>query len=250
MSGVTGSWKDRLYEQYVSSGQASSGSGSTTIGVPALLAGRAPYIRHVIEQFVPHERRSRILDLGCGYGAFVYFLVREGYTDVIGVDVSAEQVEIAHRLGLTNVHLAANQVFVDGIANTEFDVILLMDVLEHLTGPQLLELLAGVRRILRPGGICIAHVPNAEGIFGMRVRFGDLTHEWAFTRQSVVQLTNALGFNDVEIVEDRPVVHGLTSLLRRVLWTVLTAHRRLLLLVESGSSGAVLSQNMLFIARR
>jgi len=52
------------------------------------------------------DRSARILDLGCGHGAFIYFLREAGYTDVVGVDKSPEQVAEAKRLGIDGVHEA------------------------------------------------------------------------------------------------------------------------------------------------
>ena len=45
-----------------------------------------------------------MLDLGCGYGEFVYFLQREGYAGAMGVDRNAQEVEVARELGVTNLH--------------------------------------------------------------------------------------------------------------------------------------------------
>jgi cyclopropane fatty-acyl-phospholipid synthase-like methyltransferase len=56
-----------------------------------------------------------------------------------------------------------------------------MDVIEHLTRQELFDLLDSVYRVLAPGGVCLVHVPNAEGLYGMRIRYGDFTHELAFS---------------------------------------------------------------------
>lgn len=130
------------------------------------------------------------------------------------------------------------------------DVVSLFDVLEHLTRQEAFDLIAEVRRVLCPGGICIGHVPNAEGIFGARVRHGDLTHEQAFTPKSINQMFRALQFEDVRCFEHKPVVHGAKSALRRFVWEVATLPFRILLIAEMGSGGHILSQNLLFTARR
>lgn len=47
----------------------------------------------------------RVLDLGCGAGALLRLLVRDGYDEVVGVDVSARALEIAaRRLRLDELH--------------------------------------------------------------------------------------------------------------------------------------------------
>ena len=89
-----------------------------------------------------------------------------------------------------------------------------------------------------------------EGVFGMRVRYGDLTHEQCFTPRSIRQVLAVCGFNDVFCFEDQPVVHGLKSALRFLVWKLFTLPVLLLLLAETGGRGHILSQNMLITARR
>jgi hypothetical protein len=101
-----------------------------------------------------------------------------------------------------------------------------------------------VFRVLSPDGVCVAHVPNAEGLYGLRVRYGDLTHEQAFTPRSAGQLFRTIGFRQVASFEDKPVMHGLTSVVRRLLWEVGTLPHRVLLAAETGEWGARLSQNI------
>jgi 2-polyprenyl-3-methyl-5-hydroxy-6-metoxy-1,4-benzoquinol methylase len=236
-------WKERLYNAYVSSGQA--GDRATP---QSLLSSRAPSIESIIARHIPADKSSRIVDLGCGHGAFLYFLKESGYDDLQGVDVSAEQVELAHQLGIHQVEQGELAAFLDGTDSSSVDVVLLMDVLEHLTMPELFETLDEVFRILAPGGRCIAHVPNAEGLFGMRIRYGDLTHENSFTPQSMRQLFATIGFSAVESHEDRPPMHGLKSIIRRILWDIGTLLFRILLTAETGQTRFVLSQNMLVVA--
>jgi len=123
-----------------------------------------------------------------------------------------------------------------------------MDILEHLEKGELLALLDQVYASLRSDGIVIIHVPNAEGLFGMRIRYGDLTHENCFTPRSIEQALNACSFHHVVCFEDKPIIHGAKSLLRRIIWELLTAPPRLLLAAETGSTRSILSQNMLVIA--
>ncbi|MNC85900.1 hypothetical protein D3C83_15190 [compost metagenome] len=125
-----------------------------------------------------------------------------------------------------------------------------MDVLEHVTPAELLATLDGALRILRPGGCCLAHLPNAEGLFGMRIRYGDFTHEQAFTARSSTQVFRAAGFAAVQCFEDRPVVHGPVSLARRALWTLGMLPYRLLLAAETGETQFILSQTLLVKATK
>lgn len=128
-----------------------------------------------------------------------------------------------------------------------FDVIFLMDVIEHLEKQEVVDLLDMARSVLADNGKLILHLPNAEGLFGMRVRYGDFTHQVCFTPQSIRQVLLATGYKCVEVYEDKPLVHGIKSMIRRFLWSLLTARERLLLIAETGSGGHILSQNMLVV---
>ena len=89
---VTASWKRRLYDTYVSSGQA--GHQGESITPEQLFHPRKAYVGHLITHYLPQQRDSRIADLGCGHGALLYFLSRAGYTSIEGVDTSPEQIEL------------------------------------------------------------------------------------------------------------------------------------------------------------
>jgi 2-polyprenyl-3-methyl-5-hydroxy-6-metoxy-1,4-benzoquinol methylase len=236
-------WKDRLYSAYVSSNQVTD----LHLEVDEQFASRRPYIQMVIRERFPVDKSIRILDLGCGSGAFLYFLQNAGYQNIQGVDVSTEQVALAARFGISVEHdeIAG---YLAKLKDEIVDVVLLMDVLEHFCRQELLDLLDGVYRVVRPGGKCIAHVPNASGLYGMQVRYGDLTHELAFTPKSVQQAFATVGFCNIQCYEDQPVVHGFVSGFRSFIWKVGTIPSRLLLSAETGGRSFILSQNMLVTA--
>jgi hypothetical protein len=62
------------------------------------------------------------------------------------------------------------------------------------------------------------------------------------------QVLLATGYRGVVVYEDRRLVHGVKSMARQFLWDFLTARDRLLLMVETGAGGHVLSQNMLVVS--
>lgn len=239
-------WKQTLYESYVSSGHVADSGGDAE----EQLRARRAYLESMIRAHFPADRASRILDIGCGHGALLYYLRRAGYAYVRGVDGSREQVDLAHRLGVDGVEAGDASEFLRSCEDGSADVVCLFDVLEHLTRQEAFDLLTEVRRVLTPAGVCIGHVPNAAAIFGSRIRYGDITHEQAFTANSVSQMFRSLGFATVQCYEDKPVVHGLMSAARRIVWEAGTAPFRLLLAAETASMSSILSQNLLFVARR
>jgi len=239
-------WKETVYQSYVSSGHIRD------IGESAAshFRPRRAFFETIIRNHFPSSRDSRVLDIGCGHGTLLYFLHEAGYYKACGVDGSKEQVEFAERLGVQGVELGNGLNFLREQETTGADVICLFDILEHLARQDAFELLTEVRRVLSPDGVCIGHVPNAEGIFGARVRYGDLTHEQAFTASSIKQMFGALEFGTVQCFEDKPVIHGIKSLVRRALWEFGTVPFRLLYVAETASSEVILSQNLLFKVHR
>jgi 2-polyprenyl-3-methyl-5-hydroxy-6-metoxy-1,4-benzoquinol methylase len=235
------SWKKRLYDSYVSSGQA----GVFTASAEQTFRPRKAYIEQLISKYFPNDRSAEILDLGCGHGAFLYFLAKAGYTRISGVDTSVEQIGKAHDFGIANAVCQPAFDYISRLQRESLDMVLLFDILEHLEPQELFDLLDQVYRVLRPGGMSLIHVPNGEGIFGMKIRFGDLTHVQAFTPNSVRQMLSTTGFSQIACYEERPVVHGLKSFVRRVLWELGTLNFRILLAAETGSTGAILSENLL-----
>jgi len=238
-------WKTTLYDSYISTGQA----GELGKNADEQFRPRAFYLRKVIRKFFPHQRNARILDIGCGHGALLYFLHQAGYENVCGVDTSPEQVDFAERLGIKGVEAGDAMEFLRRQSPGSANVICLFDVLEHLDRQELFDMLGQVRRVLAPGGRCIGHVPNAGGLFGMHIRYGDLTHELAFTSASLRQLFRAFAFSDIQCFEDKPEPHGLKSIVRRILWDLGSIPLRLLSAAETGELGnSILSRNLIFVA--
>ncbi len=236
-------WKQRLYDAYVSSGQA----GGATAEWDAYDLARFPFYRSLIRTHVPAGPDLNMIDLACGHGTLLYCLTESGYRNVHGIDISREQVELARRFGLTGIECGAIEPYLNGSDRT-YDVVFLLDILEHLTPDELFAVLDSVNRRLNPGGKVIITVPNGAGLFGMRIRYGDLTHENCYTPGSMGQALSTTGFTDVCTYEIRPVPHGLKSAVRSVLWRIMTLPHRLLLAAETGVTRHVLTQNMLVTA--
>ncbi|HSJ65455.1 MAG TPA: class I SAM-dependent methyltransferase [Gemmatimonadaceae bacterium] len=237
-------FRARIYGQYVHARE--------TALAPASIAGlssRAPYLQRVIREHFPPDREARILDLGCGHGSLVWFARQAGYRYAEGVDRSPEQVAEAQRLGIDGVREGDLMETLAALPEASQHVIIAFDVIEHFTRDELLPFIDAVHRALAPGGRWLIHTPNAESPFFGRIRYGDITHEQAFTVTSLNQLLRASRFADVRCFEDTPVVHGAASAVRWLVWKLVRAMLRAYLIAETGSPGSgVLSQNMLAVA--
>ncbi len=244
---MTQDYRLRIYGAYVTARDSSL--------APKALEGlrpRMPYLRQMIRRHFPENRDAVILELGCGHGALLYALQQAGYRNARGVDGSPEQIAAAQRLGILGVEEGDVVDSLGATADASLDVVVAFDLIEHFTKNELIPLVDEVHRVLKPGGKWIIHTPNAEGPFFGRIRYGDLTHELAFTRVSIAQLLKSSGFDEVACFEDAPVPHGLKSAVRAMLWSLIRAGLLFYIAVETGAfdRNAVFSQNLLTVAVR
>lgn len=208
-----------------------------------------PRYLEIIDQHITKNKSARILELGCGHGALLFCLQEKGYKNTVGIDLSQEQVSLAKDIGIENIFCNSIDTYL-AENNDKFDAIIMMDVLEHIEKEEILGLLDKVNNNLIEGGSLILHVPNAEGIFGMRIRYGDYTHISCFTSKSIHQVLSVCGFSGVNCYEEPPTVHGLKSLIRNILWKLLVFPYRLLLICETGVVRHLLSQNILVVCKK
>lgn len=118
---------------------------------------------------------KRILDVGCGVGEFVRRM-REFSEQVCGVDIDGERVRRGAEQ-VPNLALSVGEQL--PFADDTFDVVLLHEVIEHVTDD--LATLREVRRVLRPDGRAVIFCPNrlypfeTHGVFlGKRYVFGNM----------------------------------------------------------------------------
>lgn len=240
-------FRTRIYGAYVSARRQSL--------APATLDGlkpRLPYFQKLIQQHFPHDRNATILDLGCGHGALIHSARQAGYRNLRGVDKSPEQVAAAKKLCIEGVEQGDIMEALANEPNEALDGLITFDLIEHFNRNELIPLIDEIYRVLKPGGRWIIHTPNAESPFGMRIRYGDITHELAFTRTSLSQLLLSSGFSIVECYEDQPVPHGVKSTIRWFLWKVIRSLLLSYIIVETGDTdgGVIFSQNFLAVANK
>jgi 2-polyprenyl-3-methyl-5-hydroxy-6-metoxy-1,4-benzoquinol methylase len=238
-------FKDRFYQSYVST-HITHRKGEATLD---RLRGDFPVWDHHFGRLLPTDRDARILDVGCGHGGLVYWLSQRGYRNAEGIDLSAEQVATAERLGVGNVRQGNIIGYLD-CRNGYYDALILRDVIEHFSRDEILEILRLAQRALRPGGTVIVQVPNAESPFFGRIRYGDFTHEIAFSASSLVQVLQVTGYHRIRLRSTSPVVRSLPSLVRVALWKGVEALYRLLLFAELGGGQRIVTQGIIAAADR
>ena len=147
---------------------------------------RARYYDWYTRGWLPEDRNTRILDIGCGSGQFLHFLKERGYTRAEGIDVDGKQVEIAQELGFQAQCVDAGTYLEE--AGQDYGLIAMLDIIEHFRRDELFPLMETVVSRLQVNGRLIASVPNAESPIGLPCYFADITHEMAYTAGSLEEM--------------------------------------------------------------
>jgi SAM-dependent methyltransferase len=148
---------------------------------------------------------ERVLDLGCGAGAFLTAL-RDAGADPVGAEIAEAAAERARATGV-EVRL----VEPDGtlpFGHGEFDLVWCSEVLEHI--PDVAGALHEVRRVLKRDGRLLLTVPfNARlrSVLRFDAHFDPLgQHVRFFTRRSLARTLEATGFGPMAIRRQRSML--------------------------------------------
>ena len=128
-------------------------------------AKRLRFVEETIAEVFPRADYAslRVLDVGCGNGSMLALPLARRGLQVTGIDIDAPSIEHARQLAKD---LPAATFICGDVADLkmeDFDVVILAEVLEHLTEPR--TLLADSAKHLSKGGIMIITVPNGYGEF-------------------------------------------------------------------------------------
>ncbi len=113
-----------------------------------------------IRRYSPLPARPRHLDVGCALGSMLQSAKTEGW-DPVGVETSefAAKYAVEH----TGCPVYAGSLERAAFPSGSFDVVTLMDVIEHVPDPS--ELIREIYRVLRPGGVIFIVTPNFASFF-------------------------------------------------------------------------------------
>jgi SAM-dependent methyltransferase len=122
---------------------------------------RGKFVKSIVEKYLKCENLN-ILDLGSG----------EGGTSIVFSEknkvVSYDKNPVRFKRQKNNLYefykINGNALFLPFKKNS-FDLIILQDVIEHITGPQ--NLIIEINKILKPGGIIYVSTPNKFSIINI-----------------------------------------------------------------------------------
>lgn len=132
------------------------------------------------------KKTDHALEIGCGSGLGSIFL-SQYCTHVTGMDVKTTEVEEARSINRRqNVEFKVGDFF-ELEAVTQYDVVVALDVIEHMPVEQVHKLVADVARHLKPNGMAVIGTPSIYS-YEYQGQLSKASHVKCYDQQELVAL--------------------------------------------------------------
>lgn len=164
------------------------------------------WMRTLLKYRLPH---AKVLELGSSHGGFVFLMQGAGF-DAMGLELSPWLVDFS--CNAYGIQMLTGPIEDQQIESESLDVIVLMDVLEHLTDP--LVTLEKCLELLRPDGLLLIQTPcfplhqTLEQLEASKNPFLSMLideHFFLFSAQAIQLLLNQL---NVQYISFEPAIFG------------------------------------------
>jgi 2-polyprenyl-3-methyl-5-hydroxy-6-metoxy-1,4-benzoquinol methylase len=162
-----------------------------------IYAGMADFLKQSMAVHGLNLASAKVLDIGCFTGDFIEVLDNEG-AKAYGIELQSRAVEIANQRFPGRVY--QTDVFDSTLPKSQFDVISMLGLIEHVTEP--VNLLRRVTDILTPGGILLIQTPNSGSLLASLLRqfwppYAPIEHIHLFSRRSLETALSQLGIGQL-----------------------------------------------------
>jgi SAM-dependent methyltransferase len=152
-----------------------------------------------IEKIKKYKSRGSLLEIGCAYGYFLQLASKNYKT--IGIDLNKQITKIAQQNSPKSKVLSGD-FSKKPLRATQFDVISMFDVIEHLKDPK--GYLIKCNKLLKKRGILVIETGDIGGLLPRLQQskwrlITPPTHLYYFNRQTITDLLSECGFTDIEI---------------------------------------------------
>lgn len=159
------------------------------------------HIRNIRKKYLKYfDVNFKILDIGCGDGVLMKYLIEEGYS-AIGADTDIDSVAHCREDNLTVFEKDAISFLQEN--KSAFGGIICSHLIEHIPLDQIVPLINGCYGALIEGGVLLVITPNVNNLGGSANFWNDPTHIRPFTNDSLRKLLTKTGFNIINIGYDK-----------------------------------------------
>ena len=159
--------------------------------------------KKLLKKLLPTDKKVKILDVGYATGEAVLALKELGYSDVHGIDIDQKLIQTATAINIFVEHVVETESYLNSLSNS-YDVILLIDILEHVPVNKQISFLKSIFNSLKNNGKLITVVPNAYRPIASAMRYGDFTHVCSFSPNSISFVMKNAGFNKIQVSDMNP----------------------------------------------
>ena len=105
---------------------------------------------------------KKVLDFGCGDGRLIYELALQGVSEVYGVDISERALYLTKAMLPSHYNGINTYKSIKEIPESKFDVVIAMEVLEHIKPEELQPTLKDIYNVMHDDSVFIVSVPTTN----------------------------------------------------------------------------------------
>jgi len=195
---------------------------------------------------------GKVLEIGPGKGEFVKYLNSLSISDVDIVDNDSGVINSVKR-----AFKVGNSFLCDDVSHIskklkKYDLIMMIQVFEHIPIEKYISTLRVLYRHLRNQGYLVIVVPNASNPLGLVERYGDLQHTNSFTEMSLRDLIRISGIKnyDFKISGFSIPPYSLVNIIRIVLQKAIHLFLTFLLILNGGVFCKTMTPNITLIIKK
>jgi glycosyltransferase involved in cell wall biosynthesis/SAM-dependent methyltransferase len=153
---------------------------------------REPRFQMLVDWMRQHPEAQRVLDYGCGLGAYAIGAANEVGRDWVGVDIDPTTVDWCERYVHQHAKEPGRLAFLVGDQQVDlstwppFDCLVVFETLEHVVAPW--ALIESLERWVRPGGHVLLTVPFGPWEYMSYDSYPWRCHLWDFDRHDLLDL--------------------------------------------------------------
>jgi len=211
------SYREKLYQNY----NTNQVNQSAPQSYEQKFKDETEWFSKEILPLIKDKKEIRILDIGCGSGSLLHACKLAGHTKLLGIDISSEQVTLAHKLGIKEVIHAETVEFLNSNPD-QYDVIFCMDIIEHFTKDDVVVVLfhdSGSRYVgkmfnddwMRDRNFLEVTKPKAINLVANHKNQKLLTVDVSATVNEALNLLNKYNISQIPVMEGKEYVGSLND---------------------------------------